>query len=157
MSKNGNSYICRVCGIEHDSIPKAIACFDGHEAKEHALEEAVTLELNPADVEKPTYTDGAAAPRWTTPAAPELLGRAAAHMHDRASTYDETGGERSMGKAVTAFNAITGRNLTESEGWLLLQVLKDVRLFTRSEYHADSAEDCISYAALKAEAKGAGR
>lgn len=152
-----NSYICRVCGIEHDSIPKAIACFDSHEANEHALEEAVTLETNPADVEKPTYTDGAAAPRWTTPAAPELLGRAAAHMHDRASTYDTPGGERSMGKAVTAFNAITGRNLTESEGWLLMQVLKDVRLFTRSEYHADSAEDCISYAALKAEAKGAGR
>lgn len=153
MSNNGNSYICRVCGIEHDSIPKAIACFDSHEANEHALEEAVTLET----VEKPTYTDGAAAPRWTTPAAPELLGRAAAHMHDRASTYDTPGGERSMGKAVAAFNAITGNKLTESEGWLLMQVLKDVRLFTRSEYHADSAEDCISYAALKAEAKGAGR
>lgn len=154
---NQNSYICRVCGVEHDTIPKAIACFDSHEGNEHVLEEAVTLELNPADIEKPTYTDGAAAPRWATPAAPELLGRAAAHMHDRASTYDETGGERSMGKAVTAFNAITGQNLSESEGWLLLQVLKDVRLFTRSAYHADSAEDCIAYAALKAEAKGAGR
>lgn len=152
-----NSYICRVCGIEHDSIPKAIACFDSHEANEHALEEAVTLETNPADIVQPTYTDGAAAPRWTTPAAPELLGRAAAHMHDRASTYDTLDGTRSMGKAVTAFNAITGRNLTESEGWLLMQVLKDVRLFTRQDYHADSAEDCISYAALKAEAKGAGR
>lgn len=154
-----NSYICRVCGIEHDSIPKAIACFDSHEANEHVLEEAVTLamETNPADIVQPTYTDGAPAPSWTTPAAPELLGRAAAHMHDRASTYDTPGGERSMGKAVTAFNAITGHKLTESEGWLLMQVLKDVRLFTRSEYHADSAEDCISYAALKAEAKGAGR
>jgi hypothetical protein len=89
--------------------------------------------------------------------APELLGRAARHMHDRASTYDAPGGERSMGKAVTAFNAITGHTLSESEGWLLLQVLKDVRLFTRAAYHADSAEDCIAYAALKAEAKGEGR
>jgi hypothetical protein len=89
--------------------------------------------------------------------APELLGRAARHMHDRASTYDAPGGERSMGKAVTAFNAITGHTLSESEGWLLLQVLKDVRLFTRSAYHADSAEDCIAYAALKAEARGEGR
>jgi len=89
--------------------------------------------------------------------APELLGRAARHMHDRASTYDTVGGERSMGKAVTAFNAITGHTLSESEGWLLLQVLKDVRLFTRSAYHADSAEDCIAYAALKAEARGEGR
>lgn len=89
--------------------------------------------------------------------APELLGRAARHMHDRASTYDSPGGARSMGKAVTAFNAITGHTLSESEGWLLLQVLKDVRLFTRSAYHADSAEDCIAFAALKAEARGAGR
>lgn len=89
--------------------------------------------------------------------AAELLGRAARHMHDRASTYDAPGGERSMGKAVAAFNAITGHTLTESEGWLLLQVLKDVRLFTRSAYNADSAEDCIAYAALKAEARGDGR
>lgn len=62
-----------------------------------------------------------------------------------------------MGRAVAAFNAITGRQdgaeLRESEGWLLLQLLKDARLFTRPDvYHADSAEDCIAYAALKAEA-----
>lgn len=137
-----HSYICKTCGVEHDSIPKAMACFDSHEAQEHVLEEAVTLET-PAQV-----PDVQAA---------ELLGRAARHMHDRAVTYDALDGERSMGKAVTAFNAITGHSLSESEGWLLLQVLKDVRLFTRSEYHADSAEDCIAYAALKAEAKGAGR
>ena len=144
-----HGYICRTCGVEHDTIPKAMACFDSHEAspgevvevKEHALEEAVTLET----------------PSMPDVQAPELLGRAARHMHDRAATYDAPGGERSMGKAVAAFNAITGHNLTESEGWLLLQVLKDVRLFTRSDYHADSAEDCIAYAALKAEAKGSGR
>lgn len=82
-----------------------------------------------------------------------LLERAAGHMRDRAKTYDQPGGERSMGRAVEAFNAITGRDLTEPEGWLLLQVLKDVRLFTSPGYHADSAEDCVAYAALKAEAK----
>ena len=91
------------------------------------------------------------------PKAAELLGRAAAHMHDRASTYDEPEGERSMGKIVTAFNAITGRDLTESEGWMFMQQVKLVRLFTRSDYHADSAEDNIAYAALLAEAKGDGR
>ena len=87
--------------------------------------------------------------------APELLAKAAELMIERGRTYDEEGGERSMGKTVAAFNAITGRDLTEAEGWLLMQVLKDVRLFTRETYHADSAEDCIAYAALKAEAKGA--
>lgn len=87
--------------------------------------------------------------------APDLLAKAAELMIERGRTYDEEGGERSMGKTVAAFNAITGRDLTEAEGWLLMQVLKDVRLFTRETYHADSAEDCIAYAALKAEAKGA--
>jgi hypothetical protein len=87
------------------------------------------------------------------PSAPVLLKKAADHMTERAKQYDKPEGERSMGKAVQAFNAITGRDLTEPEGWLLLQVLKDVRLFQRPGYHADSAEDCIAYAALKAEAK----
>lgn len=92
-----------------------------------------------------------------TPKAAELLGRAARHMHDRATTYDKPEGERSMGRCVEAFNAITGHELSESEGWLLLAVLKQVRLFTRKDYHADSAEDAIAYLALLAEAKGAGR
>ena len=85
--------------------------------------------------------------------APGVLQKAAHHMLDRAATYDKSEGERSMGKVVQAFNAITGRDLSEAEGWLLLQVLKDVRLFQRPGYHADSAEDCAAYAALKAEAK----
>ena len=113
------------------------------EPNEHVLEESVTLETP-----QQTLPD---------PLAPELLGRAAMHMHDRASTYDEPEGERSMGKTVTAFNAVTGRDLTESEGWLLMALLKQVRLFTRSAYHGDSAEDAIAYLALMAEAKGAGR
>lgn len=88
--------------------------------------------------------------------APELLNKAAGHMADRASTYDKPEGERSMGRAVAAFNAITGRDLSESEGWLLLQVLKDVRDRQRPAAHQDSLEDCIAYAALKAEARMAG-
>jgi len=87
--------------------------------------------------------------------APEFLEAALGHMLDRAATYDKPDGERSMVQTVEAFNAITGRDLTEAEGWLLLQILKDVRLFTSPEFHQDSAEDCIAYAALKAEAKAA--
>ena len=125
MSK---SYICAICGIEHNTVPGAEDCFQSHKPE-----------------------------KMPEPKAAELLGRAAAHMHDRSSTYDEPEGERSMGKIVTAFNAITGRDLTESEGWMFMQQVKLVRLFTRSEYHADSAEDNIAYAALLAEAKGDGR
>lgn len=85
--------------------------------------------------------------------APDLLKKASNIMEERGKQYDSPEGERSMGKCIAAFNAITGHSLTEPEGWLLLQVLKDVRLFQKKGYHQDSAEDCIAYAALKAEAK----
>lgn len=82
-----------------------------------------------------------------------VLARAANHMSARAATYDSTGGERSMANTVAAFNAITGLNLTEAQGWLLLQLLKLVRLCSAPGYHQDSAEDNAAYAALLAEAK----
>ncbi len=91
------------------------------------------------------------------PTAPEFLDKASALMRQRGEQYDKPEGERSMGVCVQAFNAITGKKLTESEGWLLLQILKDVRQWQNPDkYHADSAEDCIAYAALKAEALAQG-
>ena len=84
--------------------------------------------------------------------APEILDKAAQHMRDRAATYDKPEGERSMGLTVAIFNLHHGTALTEAQGWHLMQILKDVRLFARPGYHADSAEDCTAYSALKAEA-----
>lgn len=109
----------------------------------YTLAEDVPLEINPSGIPEPK--------------AAELLGRAAMHMHDRASTYDEPAGERSMGKCIAAFNAITGRDLRESEGWLLMSLLKAVRSEARSDPHQDSLEDMIAYAALYAESRGEGR
>lgn len=72
---------------------------------------------------------------------------------ERGKQYDQPTGERSMGRTVAAFNAVTGRDLTEAEGWLLLQLLKDVRQWQNpSQYHHDSALDGVAYASLKAEA-----
>lgn len=85
--------------------------------------------------------------------ATDYLLRAAEIMDERGKQYDQPEGERSMGKCVAAFNIVTGQNLTEAEGWLLLQILKDVRQWQRPGFHQDSADDCIAYAALKAEAK----
>lgn len=93
----------------------------------------------------------------STPTAPDILTAAAKHIAARAKTYDKPGGERSMGQTVTAFNAITGRDLKESEGWLLMQILKDVRDRQCEDPHDDSLEDCVAYAALKAEARMGGR
>ena len=86
--------------------------------------------------------------------APDVLAAAAKHMADRAATYDKPdGGERSMDATVRAFNAVSGKNLSESEGWLLLACLKAVRLFQRPGYHEDSGQDLCAYTALLAESK----
>lgn len=89
----------------------------------------------------------------STVSAPDVLGAARQHMLDRAATYDKPEGERSMAQTVAVFNLFHGTKLTEAQGWHFMQILKDVRLFTRPAYHADSAEDGVAYAALKAEAK----
>lgn len=74
---------------------------------------------------------------------------------ERGKQYDAPDGKRSMGRTVQAFNAITGRDLTESEGWLLLQVLKDVRQRQNPDkFHEDSALDGVAYSSVKAEALG---
>ena len=84
--------------------------------------------------------------------ADKLLTDAAQIMQERAKQYDSPRGERSMGKAVAALNCVTGNKMTEAEGWLLLQLLKDVRQWsTPNTAHVDSLQDCIAYAALKAE------
>lgn len=85
--------------------------------------------------------------------ATEFLEKAAIHMLDRAATYDMPHGERSVAQTVAIFNLHHGTQLTEAQGWHFMQILKDVRLFQSPGYHADSAEDCVAYAALKAEAK----
>lgn len=84
----------------------------------------------------------------------DILGAAAKHMADRASVYDKPHGERSMGAAVDAFNAIKGRYvLTEADGWLLITLLKLVRDNQRDAPHRDSIEDATAYSALYGEAR----
>lgn len=81
----------------------------------------------------------------------DFLEDAADLLSQRGQQYDGLK-ERSMGKTIACFNLITGHELKESEGWLLMQLLKDVRQWTKEDYHHDSALDCIAYSALKAEA-----
>lgn len=83
--------------------------------------------------------------------APGFLEAALGHMEDRKSTYDAPEGERSMGKTVTAFNAITGRDLSEEEGWLMMVLLKAVRT-QQGDFRADNYEDGAAYFALQGEA-----
>lgn len=81
----------------------------------------------------------------------EILSKAAMHMRDRASTYDAPDGERSMARTVTAFNALTGNQITETDGWFFMALLKIARS-NQGEYKADNYEDGTAYMSLAGEA-----
>ena len=85
-----------------------------------------------------------------TMTASDFLGAALNHLGDRASTYDNPTGERSMGRTVEAFNAITGHKLTEEHGWLFMCLLKQVRS-QQGKYKSDNYEDLTAYASLMGE------
>ena len=116
-----------ICGMNGDS-----EFHEGHWLNYHENKKKY------ADVAQPAVT------------AASMLTAALGHMEDRAKTYDAPGGERSMGKTVSAFNIITGHTLTEEQGWLFMEILKQVRS-QQGNYRADSYEDLIAYAALRGE------
>jgi hypothetical protein len=84
-----------------------------------------------------------------------FLERGLQHMQDRAATYDKNGvgGERSIGAAVAAFEAITGDgHLNSAErGWLFMVLLKLVRA-QQGRVKADNYEDAAAYCGLMGEA-----
>lgn len=80
----------------------------------------------------------------------EILNAAAGHLADRAKTYDKPEGERSMAATVEAFKAVTGHELTETQGWLFMALLKAVRS-QQNAFKLDSYEDGAAYFALAGE------
>lgn len=79
-----------------------------------------------------------------------ILRTAAEVIEQRGQLRDKPDGERSMARAVAAFNALTGKNLSELEGWLFMSVLKMARA-TAGKPHLDDWTDLAGYAALGAE------
>jgi len=92
-------------------------------------------------------------PVMATPriAAHEFLERGVSHMRDRAVQRDSEAGERSMARAVAAFNAQEGANLTEAQGWRFMIQLKYARA-VNGVFVADDYEDMAAYAGLAGEA-----
>ena len=74
-------------------------------------------------------------------------------MVERGKTYDKDDKqeERSMGKTVAAFNALTGHSLTEEQGWLFMVALKMARA-QQGQYKDDNYLDGTAYFALAGEA-----
>jgi len=85
--------------------------------------------------------------------APDILKRAEEIMRERGKQYDQDDGERSMEKIVNTFNAATGHNLTEAQGWMFMIFLKLVRDNSRTEGHQDSCEDLVAYSSLYGESR----
>ena len=83
--------------------------------------------------------------------APDYLKKGMQHMLDRAAERDNEDGERSMARAIAAFNAQEGTNLTEAQGWRFMVQLK----YSRScggKHVDDDYEDMAAYAGLAGEA-----
>ena len=83
-------------------------------------------------------------------AAHGILQNAAAEMLDRAASRDTPKGERSMGRCVKAFNAMFGTELTETQGWQFMELLKMARS-AGGEFRLDDFTDGVAYAALAGE------
>lgn len=84
--------------------------------------------------------------------ATEILHTAEICIGDRAASRDQPDGERSMARTVAAFNALTGHQLTERDGWLFMVTLKAARAATIGGRHnADDYVDGAAYMALAGE------
>jgi len=79
----------------------------------------------------------------------EILTTASDTIKQRGAERDK-GEERSMKSTVEAFNAITGHELTETQGWEFMVLLKLARA-NGGEFKMDDYEDMTSYAALAGE------
>lgn len=79
----------------------------------------------------------------------ELLVEGASCIGDRASERD-TESERSMARTVKAFNAMFNKDLTETEGWQFMELLKMSRS-VGGKFREDDFIDGAAYAALAGE------
>ena len=79
-----------------------------------------------------------------------FLEKGVQHMKDRAVQRDSEDGERSMKACVDAFNAMFGHNLTETQGWQFMVLLKMSR--SRNKFNTDDYEDAAAYTGLAGEA-----
>lgn len=81
----------------------------------------------------------------------DYLKQAAAIQEQRGKDYNTEDGERSMAAVVAAFNDLFNQDMTETQGWQFMVLLKMKRLDTALGHHEDSAADQVSYSALAAE------
>lgn len=84
--------------------------------------------------------------------APQILAAAAEAIANRAASRDLPA-ERSMARTVAAFNALARHNLSETDGWLFMAILKAARS-TAGTPTEDDYIDGAAYFALAGESAG---
>ena len=130
------------------------------ETAEDTWVEGVKAALDEAEKIKARHAEGQRIREWLDDMgwheplnATDYMEQAAEQMEDRAASRDQEDGERSMARAVVAFNAIYGHALSETEGWQFMSLLKKSR-GAGGCYREDDYVDDIAYAALAAESAG---
>jgi len=76
----------------------------------------------------------------------DILLAAAMAINDRASVRDDDCG-KSMARTVGFFDSLTGKEMTEREGWLFMACVKLSRS-QQGQYHEDDYIDAAAYIAL---------
>lgn len=132
--------VCESCGS--NSIPCECETARINDSFKRAVNSMSFVKLPEMEVEEPIM-------------AHEFLEAGLGHMKDRATTYDAPQGERSMGKCVDMFRALTGIEITEEQGWKFMCCLKLVRS-EQGAFRADNFEDLAAYAGLAGEAASNG-
>lgn len=80
----------------------------------------------------------------------EILRTGVETIESRGKERDQPDGERSMKRTVKAFNAFTGLQLTEIQGWQFMICLKQARA-NGGGFTLDDWQDMACYAALAGE------
>ena len=129
--------------------------FKGFEEGQPLEYDTLNTEWEVVYVNQPATTEQrVTAARFDTAAgripAHEFLEKGVGHMKDRARQRDAEDGERSMKRCVEAFNALEGTNLTETQGWKFMVMLKMARSVS-GDFTADDFEDMAAYAGLAGE------
>lgn len=124
---------------------------DAYDVTTHELRQGGHICVRAIDGQEWSYVGEEFVFRPNHIAAHEFLERGVKHMRDRAVQRDSDEGERSMTRAVAAFNAQEGTNLTEAQGWRFMIQLKYARA-VNGVFVADDYEDMSAYAGLAGEA-----
>lgn len=83
--------------------------------------------------------------------APGILTEAITTLAQRGKERDQKQ-ERSMGRIVRTFNALTGHDITEADGWAFMVCLKLARYYNGKKKQRDSFVDGAAYFGLMGEA-----